>query len=450
MSKIGRAISLAGAALSGYAAGQALRKRDEQIAEDRAWQQEQRAAQRDAANREKQALQDLADAAAPTTVEEGAGGAIRPETMDNRDVGQPGEAPVMPGNSFRAAGKTFADRAQAEAAATEYNSEPATDKRISLAMAKSGDVKGAKAYLASARQAEVYGMELADKRWSKQIREAVTRGHDGLADFVSRSQGEGLAQYQVKAVPSADGKQVTYHKVNPDGTTTPTQLTFSNDEDGAIRAAYMLDRSITPEKRYTHMVAEDKQAAAVSAKERELTMRERELNEVKIPNAETRAKLAEVQAELAQLRAQRAAATGGNDGKVSAEERKRYTSLFTDAGRRLSEAQKARATLTAGQQSFLFNEAVKKNPNGPEAMQLRALDEDIANYKQDRALYQGLLAGTAEGKKPSLADAETKPGAKPAAAPAGQPVKVTTKAERDKLPAGTRYVGPDGVTYIKK
>ncbi len=442
MSKIGRAISLAGAALSGYAAGQDMRKRDEQIAEDRAWQREQRDAQRAEAQRDRQARISLANAATPTQVEEGAGGALRPETMDNRDVGQPGEAPVAPGNNFRAGGKTYADRAQAEAAATEYNSEPAKDSRISLAMAQSGDVKGAKAYQASARQAEVSGMELADKRWGRQIREAVTRGHDGLADFVSRSQGDGLAQYQIKAVPSADGKQVTYHKVNPDGTTTPTQLTFSNDEDGAIRAAYMLDRSITPEKRYSNMVAEDKQTAAMLAKEKDLEIR---LGQLKVAeqNAETRAQLAQVQTSLAELRAQRAGAAGGGDGKVSREERLRYTTLFSDAGRRMQDAQKTLTTLSRDP-AYQF-----AKPGSPQQLELQQIRESINTYKAERDLYGGLLAESASGKKPSLGDAETKPGAKPTAQPA-QAVKVATKAERDKLPAGTRYVGPDGAVYIKQ
>lgn len=442
MSKFGQALALAGAVAGGIVKGDQMRRRDDQEAEDRAWTQEQRGVQRAATQRENQNRVSLASAAAPTAVEEGAGGALRPETMDNRDVGAPGEAPMSLGNSFRAGGKTFADRAQADAAATDYNSEAATDKRIGLAMAKTGDVKGAKQYQASARQSEVSAIELADKRWGQQIRTAAGKGHEGLADFVSRSGADGIADVQVKAVPSPDGKQVTYHMVNPDGTTKPTNMSFSNDQDGVIRAAYMLDRSITPEKRYTHMVAEDKQTAAASAKERELTMRERELTEVKIPNAETKAKLAEVQASLAELRAQRAGAAGGGDGKVSREERLRYTTLFTDAGRRMQDVQKSINSL---RKDPIFMSKASK-PGSPEAVEMQSARDNLAALTEERQLYQGLLADGAGGKKPSLADAETKPGAKPAA----QAVKVATKAERDKLPAGARYVGPDGQTYIKQ
>lgn len=49
---------------------------------------------------------------------------------------------------------------------------------------------------------------------------------------------------------------------------------------------------------------------------------------------------------------------------------------------------------------------------------------------------------------------ELLPGAYPAAvstnAPAGTPIKVTSKAQRDTLPKGTIYVGPDGRTYTKQ
>lgn len=45
----------------------------------------------------------------------------RPDTMDNRDVGQPGEAPLAP-TGFAVGGQRFTDRASADKFAAEYNS----------------------------------------------------------------------------------------------------------------------------------------------------------------------------------------------------------------------------------------------------------------------------------------------------------------------------------------
>jgi hypothetical protein len=433
MAKLGKVIAGLGAVAGGYMKGEDMIQRQRR-------DEEEQQARRDERKRAEEGRLALAQAVTPTAVEEVPGLEAKPATMDDRDVGQPGEQRIG-SSSFRAAGQSFDSREAADAAAAGFNSPEATDKRVSLALAKSGDVVGAKRYEASAA-------ELAEKSWRRQLGGAIQKGHDGLAEFVTRSGGDGLAPHRLKAVPSEDGKQVTYHKVNEDGSTTPTRLTFSNDQDGVIRAAYMLDRGVTPEQRYSNMVAEDKQRAAGAAKERELELRERELQEVKIPNAETRARLAEVQAALAELRGQRAGA-GGAD-KVSREERLRYTALFEDEGRRLSEAQRSLNTL---RRDPLWS-TMANRPGTPQAQEMADLQSQIARHTEGRSLYQSLLAGQG-GKAPALGDAgpgKGKPAAAPAPAPAANkpPVKVATKAERDKLEKGTRYVGPDGQTYVKQ
>src|SRR5687768_15287664 len=64
----------------------------------------------------------LADAARPVSLEEGAGGVLKPESADNRDVGQadgPRLADMKSG--FRVAGRSYTDRAEAENDVTKAN-----------------------------------------------------------------------------------------------------------------------------------------------------------------------------------------------------------------------------------------------------------------------------------------------------------------------------------------
>lgn len=500
-------------------------------AQDRKMRQETHDLQMEEANRVKQDRISLGNAAAPASVTEGANGMVLPDSMDNRDVGLPENTDQPNGGlslgGYKAAGQTFTNRPAADAAVSTYNSQPATDQRISLAMAKTGNVLGAKQYQTTALQGQNAAADMADKQWSRQIRSAMDGGHDGLAALVSKSEAGPMKGQQIKAVPSADGSEVTYHKVNPDGTSTPLpNLTFDNDQDGIVQAAYMLDRTVTPETRYQHMITEGKTDATQALKMQELKLKERELNEAKIPTAEAKVALADVRAQLADLKG------AGASDKVSREERLRYTTLFSDSGRRMNEAQKAIGTL---QRDIVFMSKANK-PGSPEAQELAGMRENLASLGEERKTYQSLLAGSQGGNAapappaPAVAapaaaatpglgqydtppsqrgpnskiapaqqaasdagrsgilgteltkaqaqfDAATDPvekqrigadiagiqrelGRQPraslappaasAAAPAATgPVQVASKAERDKLPKGTKYRAPNGDVYIK-
>lgn len=186
-------------------------------------------------------------------------------------------------------------------------------------------------------------------------------------------------------------------------------------------------------------------------------------------------------------------ATGGDN--LSREERLRYTSLFQDAGRRMGEAQRALSTL---QKDPLYSLA---KPGSPQYGELQALRESIQTFASERSTYQSMLAGsqTQDGPGQVGAPSRSTPSKSPSAwnsperesdrltilnselekarragntgdvaalereianvsgnKPAGQaatngaPQRVSTRAERDKLPKGTRYIGPDGKTYIKQ
>lgn len=82
---------LAGAG-TGYLRQQDANEENAARDEDRAFQREQRDRQRTQQAAEDSLQADLKAAAAPASVTEGVSGMVRPDTMDNRDVGLPENA----------------------------------------------------------------------------------------------------------------------------------------------------------------------------------------------------------------------------------------------------------------------------------------------------------------------------------------------------------------------
>lgn len=200
--------------------------------------------------------------------------------------------------------------------------------------------------------------------------------------------------------------------------------------------------------------------------------------------------------------------TGADKAGIGREERLRYTSLFQDAGRRQSEAQKSLNTLMK-ERSY-----ANAKPGTPQYEELQTLRESIKQYGDERRTYQTLLANGGESE-PGLSSVKTPNasergmaeqvkggmGADPAAIrreiaaakadlpkvqdeaskkmltdhianmerqlanvsgqgaglsamkPAGsanQLPKIATAAEHAALPKGTRYTAPDGSVRIKQ
>lgn len=394
----------------------------------------------------------LRDAARPVAVEEGAGGMIRPATADDRDVGL-ADGPVLEQGGFRVAGKSYSDRAAADTAAAQQNTPIALGNRMSAALMAQGKP-------VESMQLQQHIQKFADEHWNRRLREAVSQGHDGLARLVTDSESGIFKGKTVKAVPSPDGKTTTYVAVGPDGKETPTGLTFPNDENGVITAAYRLDKAVPVETRYRHMVEADKRAAQNALKERELDLKDRQLSEFTGPLALARAEAARAQGEAALARAERAGSAGSQ--KVDAEDRKRWTSLHGEAGRRLSETRKEIARLQADP-AFMVR---ARKPGTPEAAQLAGMNEEVMQYKEDRDIYASLLGGekaqAARGARESARDRSTEApanatpadrqsgGGRPAdaAAPARPPARSKVAAPTDEasyaaLPPGTKYQHPN-------
>lgn len=138
-------------------------------------------------------------------------------------------------------------------------------------------------------------------------------------------------------------------------------------------------------------------------------------------DTENRGLLLDAKAAALEAKAAAQAAGGGN---LNREERIRYTSLFTDAGRRLSEAQKTLNTLMKGPGGILFMTQARQ-PGSEQAKQLQELQDSIRGYQEERAMFQGLLSGsqTGGGKKPPKTDAAPKPEEPKPATSSGQSVQ---------------------------
>jgi hypothetical protein len=134
-------------------------------------------------------------------------------------------------------------------------------------------------------------------------------------------------------------------------------------------------------------------------------------------NARTQALYDSAMARVEAMEARAKAASGS--GNIGREERLRYTTLFTDAGRRLAETRKTLSTL---QKSALFSMNSQQEGTS-EYVQKKELEEAIKNYQEERSMWQGLLSGAPSEKGKKLGedeDASAAPSPADQAAPANR------------------------------
>lgn len=317
---MGKGTSLAAAitgGINGYLRGMQINDQRARDEADRAWTQEQRAAQRAATQRENQTRISLASAAAPTAVEEGAGGAIRLESADNRDVD--GTAITLAqGKPFRAAGSSFSDRAAAEKAAAEYNSEPVTLARVGKAYMAAGDPAKAITLKDAALGLEVKKSQLDEgmrKRANEQFDAsllAAASTADGLAKYMSGSPLIGGAA--MKSVISPDGKTVQFMTVGSDGTEKPAGKALQNDPAAWTPLVQGFMKTLTPEKKIEHLFTRHKFETEEAGKAEDRGERKRH-NTVTESNAAERIRL-QGEATAARIEAAGAKAAGAAAGKA--------------------------------------------------------------------------------------------------------------------------------------
>ena len=258
------------AGVDGWMQGAQMARANDDYEAEKAYKEEKRARERKD-NYEADSLKaDLKQAGRSVQVDEGAGGSIKPPTMDNRDVGLPENAALPNGGlqegGYAVAGKAYSDQASATAAAGVQNAPEAVNARLASTYRAHGDVEKSMALESSGRQAELQKIQLADVQWKRGLGTAMRSGHEGIAKFVSASEAGPMKGMQVQAVPSADGKTISYATAGPDGTLTPVPGigSFSNDQKGVTQAAWMLDQSIDPAARMAHTDAQEARTQAQS------------------------------------------------------------------------------------------------------------------------------------------------------------------------------------------
>lgn len=187
---------LAGMA-SGYGTVMKFKRDDEEAQarrEDREWEKSQRQRTLREQGEADQLKQDVKNAAAPVQVQTIA--QTRPDTMDDRDVGQPGEQALQPAG-FAVNGTRFDSRDQADREAAKQNATGASYDRVADVYRKAGRLDLYEAHKKMAEQARDEGAaELAD----------LVRSNSPTLDDVKKA-GEGGVSIKLpeKAIANFNG-----------------------------------------------------------------------------------------------------------------------------------------------------------------------------------------------------------------------------------------------------
>ncbi len=250
--------------IGGFNQGYRMVKDIEDDQADRDFKREQRARQQRQWGDEDALRASMKDAAAPATVEQSM---VKAPEQDDRDVGQPGEAAPTPAG-FSVRGKAYATMAEAQGAADTYNASAQVTARMSDALTRAGKVSDAAQLRSSARQEQVASLQLDDLQRAH-ANKMFDESLGGLGDF------ESIGSFtKTKAVPSADGKSITFHQVGADGNSKALPYQFSNDAKGLSEAKALLSKSL-PEMQKLGFLHQQSQAAESKARwEREQQLRE--------------------------------------------------------------------------------------------------------------------------------------------------------------------------------
>lgn len=229
----------------GYIKGkQQQRENDRQDMQD-AWLKEQQDRQRQDWKDQDQLKSDLKGAAAPVAMEQGAAGMIKPDTMDNRDVGLPETASQPNGGlmqgQFKVAGQSYTDKALADKAVADQNAPDAVSQRTAQAYRKNGKDKDAMSIENAVMDRKLKQLGLseaeakhADNEYNRLLLKGIDSHPDwrqGIANVLTDTQLGGLKGVTVTPKVSQDGKTVDFVGVNPDGI-EKTLYSTKNSPDG--------------------------------------------------------------------------------------------------------------------------------------------------------------------------------------------------------------------------
>jgi hypothetical protein len=444
-------VSFAAGFGSGYLDGEEMKRKRGIEDEERAERQADRARRREAEDREARDRVTLARAMKPATVNEGAvtmdmgdGAKVydMPEAADvaasdSRQAVRLGMAQPTQQQTVAVNGAAYPNLESARTAADAYNAPEAVAQRV-----RGADVSDPSKAITLSQSLVKQGRE--DTKWTQEQAAYAKK----LADEGAFDTAKALRTGDPAAIVSAFNRGGEW-KIEGEPQIKPAERDLPGF--GKVKT-YDVTVNLRGKdgQQVTKTVNSHDFSMSILPYEKSLELQRKGVEsdskqQLRLDQMENAAKRLELQGMVAEARVLRAQASGNSQSARDKQQaRLTYTTLFRDSGERMTQAQKALAAL---QKDPDFNRRLRKSGDqGPEAQQVQELRSEIARHSQDREMYQGFLAETqGDGKKPA---GEGKP-EKPAKA-AGEPVKVTTKAERDKLPKGARYIGPDGQTYVKQ
>lgn len=387
-------------------------------------------AQRDqqAFDQQQQDQQTLRNAARPVGVDQGAGGMLAPATADNIDVGQPNEpgsdatpdGQVVPGSqtngmspqAFRVGQTPYDSAAPALAAAAQYNAPGAVNARQVAALNAMG--KPTEAMALQNQQAQI------DAAAQERLRTVKNEGIIEALQAFRRGDAKGMAD--------------SFNKTGQYKILDTPQLTQNNRDIPGVGIVPTYDATMTVQ-------GPDGQPQQIKVNSHDLSMQympyEKALElqrkasdsdstqEYKGQLADVKGQLADIAGKVADAKIAKADSAGSD--KTSREERLRYTTLFSDAGRRMQDTQRTLNTLL---RDPLYSTA---KPGSSQFDELQGIRDTLNQLSGERKMYEGLLSGSQTA--PSLANAKG-PSAAPAPGPTAAPA----------APQGMTIIGktPDG------
>ena len=190
--------------------------------------------------------------------------ATMPATMDARDIGQPGEAPV-PVTGYKVGAARFAERAAAEA-----ESGRQTQARVATAL-DTVDPAGAQGRKTSALQGQAAELQVkaardadAAKDWTRKAGAAIVQSGswDEATRFMTESKADGLdGSTKWQHTVSPDGATVTVFPAGPDGKPQAKGFTVPNTDKGRLQLLMTLDQNTPASAKLADLRAEENAAA---------------------------------------------------------------------------------------------------------------------------------------------------------------------------------------------
>lgn len=491
---LGRIASALAKGIDGYTDGLEYKDRKARQAKEDAWRDSERQAVIEERKRNADMRKGLADAVLPAQVDPGfqvtddAGSNAFTKDADAAAVMQDMAGTVNEGAGLSSATRVnqtaYADPAQAKQATDAYNADGATLRRASAAVMPFDPARGLQLQT-GAGQAEEQDRQRRERFKAEGVAQTVRAMRTGDAKAVKDAFNAG-GEYKIDGDMTVknEKRKAPWGEEVDTFTYTGTVIDAKGNKHQITRNSLDMLTQAIPFKD----LFETESEAGIARGKHQMS-----LKEIEARGAQER------QTEGVKVR------TTSANNAPSREERLRYTSLFSEAGKRMSEAQTTLSKLQGDPAFMVF----ANKPGSPQAQQLQSLNDAIKSYAEERSLYQGLLAQSQTPEGPGLRNAAPGPanaseaglrpkvagdmGAAPGARdreiqqaradlentsdPAARkmlqdhiaqmeaqngkyggqrstkpadPVKVTSAAEHAALAKGTRYIAPNGQTYIKK